>query len=354
MGVRSSCETLATKSLRSVSSRRVSVTSTNTVSRPWCLPLTTGSGAACTSSRRARGPVVSISPEIGPLAACARARMDDSSALRISSSAARPSASAGIPSVPRSAGLTSSMRPSWSSTSTPSRIDCRIKPSRSRSPRRAVSVAARFVAIRSSARPSSAVSSSPVGRTRTVRSPPAMRRATSVIRRIARDSTCATVDDVTSATSNAISSDAHMMWRTAATEAATSSMGTARRATPRPPPGSDIGIAAYMRRFWIVAEKRIDDCVRPASAAATSGRSRWFSTRSRSPSATSESPITVPAASMKVTRPRARGASSSARASQPARFMSVCFAASRSISASRTSRSPRMRSSRSASRAGRR
>ena len=40
------------------------------------------------------------------------------------------------------------MRPSWSSTSTPSRIDSRISPSRSRSPRSAVSVAARLVAMR--------------------------------------------------------------------------------------------------------------------------------------------------------------------------------------------------------------
>ena len=44
------------------------------------------------------------------------------------------------------------------------------------------------------------------------------------------------------------------------------------------PPGSAIGMAAYIRRFWIVALNRVDDCALPASAAATSGRSRWFST----------------------------------------------------------------------------
>ena len=354
IGVRSSCDTLATKSLRRVSSRRVSVTSTNTASRPWCLPLTMGNGAAWTSIRRGRGPVVSISPEIGPLAARARDRIDGSSALRISSSAARPSASAGIPSVARSAGLTSSMRLSSSSTSTPSRIDSRINPSRSRSPRRAVSEAARLVAIRSIARPSSAISSRPFGRRRAVRSPPDIRRATSVIRRSEWAITCATVVDAISATTSAISSAPHMMWRTAATEAATSSIGTARRATPRLPPGSDIGMAAYIRRFWIVALKRIAVSGVPASAAATSGRSRWFSTCSRSPSATSESPITMPVPSMKVTRPCARVPSSSASASHPPRCRSGSFAASRSISARRASRSARMRSSRFASIAGRR
>ena len=164
-------------------------------------------------------PVVSISPVIGPLAARARSRIDGSSALRISSSAARPSASAGISSVARSAGLTSSMRPSSSSTSTPSRIDSRINPSRSRSLRRAVSVAARFAGHQIQ-RPSQlgdfVVAT---GRRRTAESPAAMRRATPVIRRERprqhlRDRRRATI-----ATTSATSSAPHMMWRTAPTAA---------------------------------------------------------------------------------------------------------------------------------------
>ena len=93
----------------------------------------------------------------------------------------------------------------------------------------------------------------------------------------ARDNICAAALESTTATTSASPSAAHRMWRSLRTAASTSSSGTARRAAPRAPPGSASGSAAYIRRSCTVALLRVDGPAPPASAAATSGRSRWFS-----------------------------------------------------------------------------
>ena len=73
MGVRSSCDTLATKSLRIVSSRRISVTSTNTATSPRGSP---PSDVACTMKRRGPSPAISTSPDAGLPDAATPSRMD--------------------------------------------------------------------------------------------------------------------------------------------------------------------------------------------------------------------------------------------------------------------------------------
>ena len=140
--------------------------------------------------------------------------------------------------------------------------------------RSAVRVEARFPAITSSARPSSAISSEPLGRVRTSRSPEAIRCAASMMRPSARESICAAALESTTATMSASPRAAHRMWRSLRTAASTWSSGTASRAAPRAPSGSASGIAAYIKRSWTVALLRVDTPSPPASAAATSGRSR--------------------------------------------------------------------------------
>ena len=130
-----------------------------------------------------------------------------SSAFRISSSAARPSTSEGMPSVARSAGLTSRMQPLAGRA--PARPPASIPGSGPADRARRAAWPAWWpgcAAMVSNARPSSATSSVPVGRRRTARSPAAIRRAASVIRRSARDSSCATVVEATRATTSATAS----------------------------------------------------------------------------------------------------------------------------------------------------
>src|SRR5450432_980406 len=190
-------------------------------------------------------------------------------------------------------------------------------------------------------------------RVRTCRSPADMRRATSVMRRSAPDSSCAAPLDMMIATTSAMASAASRRWRNFRIASATLASGTARRAAPRVPSGRLSGTAAYMSRSRTVTLQRIEDPGRPASALAISGRSWWFSRAARLSSGTSESPSTRPSAATKVTRPCARGPSASASASQVAGLWSCALLAACSTSDRRARRSARMRSVRLSSMAGR-
>ena len=143
MGVRSSCETLPTKSLRTVSRRRTSVTSKRTTSTQRGSP---DKRVAWTNKQRGRRPATSISPVTGSWPAIAASTRICSSALRTTSMAGRPTAPVSSSNISRSDPLKRRMRRSLSSTNTPSRIASRMRPSKSRSSRSSRSERDRFSA----------------------------------------------------------------------------------------------------------------------------------------------------------------------------------------------------------------
>ena len=200
MGVRNSWETLATKSRRMVSSRRISVTSKRTITKARGSPETR---EAWTISRRGLSPPSPISPTIGSLATSAFSTMECKSALRMTSMVERPTRSESSSSISRSDGLASRMWCSPSMTSTPSRMDSKMRPSRSRSSRKSRRERDRFSARWSKVRPSSPISSSDSLLLRTSRSPAAIRRAMAVIRRSPRAMSIATADDMSRAATSA-------------------------------------------------------------------------------------------------------------------------------------------------------
>ena len=202
IGVRSSCETLATKSRRSDSSRRTSVTSTKTASRPG-LPrhrLGVHQRAPRLEARRSRSRPSASPPTPAPSPAAAAARRCGSPRSRCG-----PPPRSTAPASRAATGSPAGCGARASITSTPSCIDSRMRPSRSRSARMVLSVADRLSASASSALPRSATSSWPRRCVRTSRSPDDILRAASVSSRSDRDRRCAAPNDRNSATPSAMS-----------------------------------------------------------------------------------------------------------------------------------------------------
>lgn len=187
---------------------------------------------------------------------------------------------------------------------------------------------------------------------RASRSPAAMRRATAVSARRPRAMSTAAAKENTTAAARAMSSPPSSKVRTRALAPSTEAKGKLKRATIPCTPAT--GVAAYSMRFSTVAENRTLSVVCPASAAAISGRRRWFSSPARAWTPTSESPSTRPSSAMKVTRACAIGPKRSASASQSVAPAAAALAARSATIRRRTSTSCRIRSVRSRSTAGKR
>ena len=277
----------------------------------------------------------------------ARLQQSCSSALRITSSGDRPTDVAPQQQASRAApGSPAGSRRSRPAPARPPAWTRRMRPSRSRSARRSLSVGDRLSASASSARPSSATSSVPARRVRTPRSPADMRRAASVIRRSARDSSCAAPLDITIATTSADAPapTSRMLPQALERRRRPRSSGTASRATaPRPPPAAPAASPRTSAGSRTVALQRIDDAgtarqrlrrpradrggSRPGASAARRPRSHPARRRRR------RMKVTRPCAALpEVDRPARPSVAVLGRRGRPRR------AASR-ISASRTNRS---------------
>ncbi len=153
-GVLSSCDTLATKSRRMVSSRRRSVTSTKIANTP--RPSSGASGAARTCSRRGASPSTTISRSTLADSAAASSSKPCSSAWLKTSSGVEPITSEDSSNSSRSAGFTSATRPTASTIRSPSFMPERTPANRSRSLRSPARVASSRAASCSGPRPAPA------------------------------------------------------------------------------------------------------------------------------------------------------------------------------------------------------
>src|SRR5262245_22550490 len=280
-GVRSSCETLATKSRRITSSRRSSLTSWSTSTSP--------NGAPSGSQRRA--PLTCSVDPSPPPSVTSRESVEVPAASWRSSSAicgSRASSISGCPRPSRPGGTSSSscarsfmstIRPARSVTTTPSTMPRRIASSRSRSTRSAVIVVATSDAISASCSSSTPRSSARSAARYGGGAPLASVRAKATRRWTRRSSRRETTIATASPRRTAMRSPPRRSRRRWATFAATVTSGIAERTTRTSSPRV-WRQAAYRSRAPTVALIRTARPLPPRSAARISGRSAWFSSDS--------------------------------------------------------------------------
>src|SRR5262245_7671077 len=248
-GVRSSCDTLATKSRRMTSSRRSSVTSCNTSTKPKASPSAPRSRAAFTWSV---GPVpaLSVTSREAILAPPASSRISSPSAgSRLSSTSGRPRgvASGGSARRSRARAFVRTTPPVRSVTRTPSTMPRRMASRRSRSTRSSPMVPPICRAISPSWASSSPTSSGRSGARYGGASPAASLPAkprSRCRRRSSRRASTSAAPAATSSPTKRLAASSQRVWLTASP---TDVSGTAARTTRVSPPCA-CRTATYSRR----------------------------------------------------------------------------------------------------------